>query len=136
MALETNNRPAGTLKHKLYKIIFESDTDAGRTFDRILIYLILISLLVVVLDSVQSVSRQYHSVLTLLEWGFTLIFTVEYIARLYCAHDRKKYALSFFGIFLDEIKNILPPLALGSHHPISAQVDECLLLRQGQDLAF
>jgi voltage-gated potassium channel len=79
-------------------VIFESDTDAGRTFDRVLIYLILLSLVVVVLDSVQSISRQYHSLLSLLEWGFTLIFTAEYIARLYCAHHPKKYALSFFGI--------------------------------------
>jgi voltage-gated potassium channel len=96
MTLETHQ--AGTLKHTLYKVIFESDTDAGRAFDRILIYLILLSLLVVVLDSVQSISNQYHSILSFLEWSFTLIFTAEYIARLYCAHDRKKYALSFFGI--------------------------------------
>ena len=98
MPLETNNHPTGSLKHTLYKVIFESDTDAGRTFDRVLIYLILLSVVVVVLDSVQSISRQYHSLLSLLEWGFTLIFTAEYIARLYCAHHPKKYALSFFGI--------------------------------------
>jgi len=96
MTLETHQ--AGTLKHTLYKVIFESDTNAGRTFDRILIYLILLSLVVVMLDSVQSISDRYHSILSFLEWSFTLIFTAEYIARLYCALDRKKYALSFFGI--------------------------------------
>jgi voltage-gated potassium channel len=87
-----------SLKRTLYRVIFESDTHAGRLFDRILIFIILISLLVVVLDSVQSISARYHSIFYVLEWGFTFIFTIEYIARLYCAHDRKKYALSFFGI--------------------------------------
>lgn len=87
-----------TLKETLYRVIFESDTHAGRLFDRILIFVILVSILVVVLDSVQSISAKFHSILFALEWFFTFIFTVEYLARLYCAPDRRKYALSFFGI--------------------------------------
>jgi voltage-gated potassium channel len=87
-----------TLKKTLYRVIFESDTHAGRLFDRILIFVILVSILVVVLDSVQSISAKFHSILFALEWFFTFIFTIEYLARLYCAPDRRKYALSFFGI--------------------------------------
>ncbi len=87
-----------TLKEALYRVIFESDTHAGRLFDRILIFIILVSILVVVLDSVQSISAKFHSILFALEWFFTFIFTIEYLARLYCAPDRRKYALSFFGI--------------------------------------
>ena len=87
-----------TLKKTLYRVIFESDTRAGRLFDRILIFVILFSILVVVLDSVESISAKFHTILFSLEWFFTFIFTIEYIARLYCAPDRRKYALSFFGI--------------------------------------
>ena len=87
-----------TLKETLYRVIFESDTHAGRLFDRILIFIILVSILVVVLDSVQSISAKFHSILFALEWFFTFIFTIEYLSRLYCAPDRRKYALSFFGI--------------------------------------
>ena len=86
------NKPL-TLKQGLYKVIFESDTRAGRLFDRILIFVILLSIAVVILDSVQSISEQYHSILFTLEWLFTFIFTIEYIARLYCARDRKKLSL-------------------------------------------
>lgn len=86
------------LKETLYRVIFESDTHAGRLFDRILILIILVSILVVVLDSVQSISAKFHTALFALEWIFTFIFTIEYAARLYCAPDRRKYALSFFGI--------------------------------------
>ena len=52
-----------TLKETLYRVIFESDTHAGRLFDRILIFVILVSILVVVLDSVQSISAKFHSIL-------------------------------------------------------------------------
>lgn len=87
-----------SLKDQLYTLIFKNDTVAGRMFDKIIIVLILLSLVVVVLDSVENIARSFHSLLFVLEWLFTLLFTVEYAARLYCAKDRKKYATSFFGV--------------------------------------
>lgn len=98
MTLKPHNDQPHNLKDTLYRVIFESDTQAGRLFDRVLIFVILISILVVVLDSVQSISAKFHSALFTLEWIFTFTFSIEYAARLYCAPDRRKYALSFFGI--------------------------------------
>ena len=93
-------------KKRLFVIIFESDTKAGQLFDKALIYIILLSLLVVVLDSVESISKHYHSQFFTLEWTFTLLFSIEYLARLYCAPNRLKYALSFYGII--DLLAVLP----------------------------
>ena len=87
-----------TLKEKLFVIIFEADTRAGQLFDKTLIYLILLSLVVVVIDSVESISSKFHSGLTALEWLFTIIFSLEYIARVYCAQNRMQYIKSFYVI--------------------------------------
>jgi voltage-gated potassium channel len=87
-----------TLKEKLFIIIFEADTRAGQLFDKTLIYLILLSLVVVVIDSVDSISSKFHFSLSVLEWLFTIIFSLEYIARVYCAQNRMQYIKSFYGI--------------------------------------
>lgn len=95
-----------TLKEKLFIIIFEADTRAGQLFDKTLIYLILLSLVVVVIDSVESISAKYHFSLSVLEWLFTIIFSLEYIARVYCAQNRMQYVKSFYGII--DLIAILP----------------------------
>ncbi len=95
-----------TLKEKLFIIIFEADTRAGQLFDKTLIFLILLSLLVVVVDSIESFSSEFHFSLTVLEWIFTLIFSLEYIARVYCAKNRMQYIKSFYGII--DLVAILP----------------------------
>lgn len=79
-------------------VIFEHETRAGTLFDIVLIGAILGSVLTIVIDSVQGLPPRVHSVLFVLEWSFTLLFTVEYLARLWCAEDRKKYATGFFGV--------------------------------------
>ncbi len=90
----------------MYRVIFESDTPAGRRFDLALIVAIIVSLIVVVLDSIGSVASRLRMVLGPAEWGFTLLFTAEYIARLYCAPSRWRYARSFFGVI--DLLAILP----------------------------
>lgn len=95
-----------TLKEKLFTIIFEADTRLGQLFDKTLIYLILLSLLVVILDSVESIAQHFHQPFMILEWTFTILFSAEYIARLYCAPQRLKYALSFYGII--DLVAVLP----------------------------
>lgn len=95
-----------TLRQRLYTVIFEADTRAGKLFDELLIAAILSSLVVVVLDSVESVSRQHHATLTQLEWLFTLLFTAEYAARLWCTPKPWAYARSFFGLV--DVLAILP----------------------------
>lgn len=87
-----------SFKEKMRKIVFESNTTLGLRFDQVLIFAILLSLLVVVLDSIESVSKNFHTELSFFEWVFTGLFTVEYLVRIYCAPNRIKYITSFFGI--------------------------------------
>jgi voltage-gated potassium channel len=91
-------RPEGSWRLRGYTIIFESDTRAGRLFDLLLILTILASVAVVILDSVQSITARYGALFDVLEWVFTLLFTVEYVLRLACVRHPLRYATSFFGI--------------------------------------
>lgn len=86
------------LKKKLYTIIFESDTPAGKAFDVALIICIIASILLVVIESFESVSGKFSFALQVLEYLFTFFFTAEYLLRLYCAPNPRHYAFSFFGI--------------------------------------
>jgi len=86
------------LRRRLHEIIFEADTITGKLFDVVLIVSILASVTVVMLDSVRSVHESYAIALYALEWGFTLLFTVEYLLRLYSVGRPLKYAVSFFGV--------------------------------------
>jgi voltage-gated potassium channel len=99
-------RPVTGWRLRLYTIIFEADTRAGRLFDLLLIAFILASVAVVVLDSMASVHQQHGRWLKGLEWFFTLAFTLEYIARLLCVSHPLRYARSFFGII--DLLAILP----------------------------
>lgn len=91
-------RPASGWRLRTYIIIFEADTRLGRLFDLSLVWLILASVAVVLLDSIASVHAKHADVLIVLEWGFTIIFTVEYVARLACVRHPLRYAKSFYGI--------------------------------------
>jgi len=82
----------------LYETIFETDTFAGRWFDILLIVSIIISVVVVMLDSVNSIRADWGRLLYILEWGFTLLFTIEYVLRLISIGRPVKYATSFWGI--------------------------------------
>ncbi len=82
----------------LHQIIFEADTHAGKAFDIALILSILLSVLAVMLDSVDAVSQIYGDLLYSVEWFFTILFTLEYVFRLICTGRPTKYATSFFGI--------------------------------------
>lgn len=93
-------------RNRIYTIIFEADTHAGRRFDQLLIFSILLSLVVVTLDSIDPISLKYHRTLTAFEWLFTFLFTVEYVVRLYCVKYPLRYALSFYGII--DLLAILP----------------------------
>lgn len=90
--------PAPGWRLTVYTIIFEADTRAGRLFDLALIWLILVSIAVVVLDSVAPIRARFGPALNVAEWVFTLIFTLEYLARLACVRRPMRYALSVFGL--------------------------------------
>lgn len=99
----TNNR---FWRNKLFEVIFEADTPAGKWFDIALIICILLSVVVVMLDSVDSIGSRYGRVLYALEWIVTILFTVEYILRLVCVGKPIQYAVSFFGVV--DLLAILP----------------------------
>jgi voltage-gated potassium channel len=99
-------RPRGGLRARLYDVIFESDTPAGRRFDIALVCTILLSILVVVLNSVPSLDDRYGDLLYDFEWAFTAIFTIEYVARLSCVRRPWRYATGFFGIV--DLLSVLP----------------------------
>lgn len=115
---------------RLYTIIFEADTRAGRAFDLALVALILASVAVVVLDSMAAVHARWGSVFTVLEWGFTLLFTAEYVARLACVRHPLRYARSPFGII--DLVAVLPTylaiLVPGLHALIDVRVLRLLRL--------
>jgi len=83
---------------RLHRVIFQSDTRAGRAFDIALLISILLSVLVVMLDSVASVRERFGEELYFLEWFFTLLFTVEYMLRLLAVSRPARYSASFFGV--------------------------------------
>lgn len=82
----------------VYIIIFGSDTPLGKAFDVALIWVIMASVGVVMLESVDIIDTRFHTVLFIAEWVFTIIFTIEYILRLICVGRPLRYARSFFGV--------------------------------------
>lgn len=95
---EALGKPLAGWRLRLYTVIFEADTRAGRLFDQWLIAVILASVAVVVADSVQGVGPTYRTVFAWLEWIFTIAFTLEYVARLLCVRHPWRYAFSFYGV--------------------------------------
>ncbi|WP_232825175.1 MULTISPECIES: ion transporter [Salinicola] len=93
-------------RKQLFQIIFESDTRAGKTFDIVLITLILLSVMVVFVDSVPHLHQRYGEWFLLSEWVFTLIFTFELALRLYCLERPLRYLKSFYGVL--DLLAILP----------------------------
>lgn len=95
-----------SLRANLHEIIFEADTKVGKTFDIILLISIMISVVIVMLESIQSVKASFGSILIAIEWFFTLLFTIEYLLRLFSVGKPIKYATSFYGII--DLMAILP----------------------------
>jgi len=95
-----------SLRTRLFQIIFESDTPLAKAFDIALLTLILLSVTTVFLDSVPDLHQRFGEVFYFVEWGFTLIFTVELIVRLYCLDRPLRYLHSFYGIL--DLLAILP----------------------------
>lgn len=95
-----------SFRGRLYEIIFEADTRAGRLFDTILLVVILLSIFIVMLESVKPIRAAYHKELKILEWIITVIFTIEYFMRIWLVKRPLKYIFSFYGII--DLLAILP----------------------------
>ncbi|MEZ4967205.1 MAG: ion transporter [Saprospiraceae bacterium] len=111
-------------RRKLYRIIFLSESREGKRFDMLLTYLIIGSVLTVMMETVTDFHKAYWWIFFILEWLFTLLFTVEYVLRLYCARNPVRYATSFFGLV--DLLAILPTylsfFLLGAQHLLIVRV--------------
>ena len=94
------------VREKIHEVIFEADTPLGKGFDIFLMVLIIVSVVVVMLESVESISKDYQVLFDIFEWVSTIFFTIEYLLRLYAVYRPLKYAKSFFGIV--DLLAILP----------------------------
>ena len=104
--VDTQEHPQANWRHRLHTVIFEADTPAGKAFDIVLLVCIILSVLAVILETVESIDRHYHAWLLAAEWFFTVLFTIEYVLRLLCVKHPAKYARSFFGVV--DLISILP----------------------------
>ncbi|MEO7444823.1 MAG: ion transporter [Ferruginibacter sp.] len=95
-----------TVKQKLYEIVFTTDTKAARVFDIFLLWAILFSIAVVMAESVPTVAQHFHHQFLVMEWVVTIIFTIEYLVRIYISPRPIRYILSFWGII--DFLSILP----------------------------
>lgn len=104
-------------KVKLHDIIYEADTPAGKLFDIILLFVILFSIFLVMLESVESINAQYGYILDISEWIITILFSIEYLARIITVKNPRKYIFSFYGIIdlLSTIPKYLSLFILGAH---------------------
>lgn len=103
-------------RHRLHEIIYEADTPAGKFFDIVLFFLIIVSVLLVMLESVDKIDDKYHDLLLTFEWIITIFFSFEYIARVISIKKPLKYIFSFYGIidFISTIPLYLSYIFAGS----------------------
>lgn len=106
-----------TLRERIHEIIFEADSREGKLFDIVLLWLIVISVVDVMLESVEILSVNYGQLFLTIEWVLTIIFTIEYLLRIYTVNKPSKYIFSFYGIidFLSIIPTYLSVIFVGTH---------------------
>ncbi|MCB1314568.1 MAG: ion transporter [Leptospiraceae bacterium] len=97
---------SGSWRARLHEIIFEAETEAGRLFDVVLLWAIVLSVVAVILESVRGIRLHAGMLLSILEWTFTGLFTIEYILRIISVRRPLKYIFSFFGMV--DLLSILP----------------------------
>lgn len=112
-----NKKPIVRWKRKIHEVIYEADTPIGKWFDITLFILIIISVILVMLESVKEIDAKYHRILLALEWVITIFFTIEYIARVVSIRKPFKYIFSFYGIidFISTIPLYLSYIFVGSN---------------------
>lgn len=95
---QKERKHASSLRQKLYVIVFGTETRTGKIFDIVLLWAIVLSVLSVMLESIKELNVRYGDIFAVLEWSFTILFTVEYVLRILISHKPAKYAFSFLGI--------------------------------------
>lgn len=110
-------KPHSNWRAKVHEIIYEADTPAGKLFDIILLIAILASILLVMLESIESLDDKYHMFFNVSEWIITILFSIEYILRIISVKQPIKYVTSFYGIIdlLSTIPKYLSLIFVGTH---------------------
>lgn len=92
------NQHSSAIKEKLFNMVFKADTPSGKAFDLILIAAIILSIFIVMIESVSSIWAQHNQLFKALEWAITILFSLEYIIRIAIVHKPRKFIFSFYGI--------------------------------------
>ncbi len=95
---EEKQDPATSLKERLWRIVFEAETPLGKFFDVVLLWSIVLSVAAVMLETVEAIAIEWKVWLKAAEWFFTILFTIEYLLRLFLVRRPLRYATSFFGV--------------------------------------
>ena len=93
-------------RRKLHRYLFNANTPSGHRFELLVTWIIILSVLTLTLETVSHLDRRYSHLFEAIEWGFTILFTVEYLVRVYSAENRIRYVTSFFGIV--DLLSIIP----------------------------
>ena len=114
-------QPESNWRASLHEIIYEADSRKGRIFDLVIIVAIVASIILVMLESVKSLDDRYHDFFNISEWIITILFTIEYFARIISVKKPSKYIFSFYGI-IDLLSTIPKYLSLfmGGAHALVA----------------
>jgi len=122
MSFEPGHDPdlhqSDSLRDRIWRVIFQSDTPGAKAFDVILMWAIGISVIIVMLESVESINAEYRRLFFVVEWIFTILFTIEYGIRIWVVRRKRKYIFSFFGIIdlISIIPTYLTILLAGTHY--------------------
>lgn len=103
---EKSTELSSPFRKRIHEVIFEADTPAGKAFDVTLLVMIVLSIIAVMLESISQVQAKYGTLLTRIEWILTILFTLEYFARIYAVRKPWKYIFSFYGIV--DLLSIVP----------------------------
>lgn len=105
------------IRKRLFTIVFGVNTPAGKAFDVGLLWAILISVLLVILESVPSINENWHKELVIAEWCFTILFSLEYMVRVFIAPNKWRYIFSFYGLvdLLSIVPTYLGLFMMGAH---------------------
>lgn len=109
--MSTKNKPIPSWQRKLHEVIYEADTPMGKGFDIALLVLIVLSIILVMLESIKSLYAQYYWEFYTAEWIITILFTIEYILRIISIRKPKRYIFSFYGV-VDFLSTIPTYMAL------------------------
>lgn len=113
-----------TIRRELYTIVFGTETKAGRQFDVFLLWIILLSVIAVMLESVPEIGKNYRKFFFMVEWFMTILFTIEYLLRIWISPKPFKYIFSFWGLIdlLSTIPTYLSLFVFGYHYLIVVRI--------------